>query len=333
MALIFAGCTKTEETEPQKCSCPVSSDGQLDEALIGTWDKVVKKDDEVKHYLVLNNGMFSHTLIEKTNGLRISEISDELLLIKMGVYKLEGNELTIYEENNGVEYEIKYTKTNDVSVSDWVNRIELSKDDIINLEERNSITKLGSDTWARLGTRLYKLDPITYTCIDTLFSYDYGWGGELSKLNNNLLLVNPDYDLITVDPSNGDIIDTIEINLTGSNISTICVHDNKIWYADNDYSQDIYKLVQIDLSGNVLKTINFNNSIRGIEFVNNEMYLVASHEVFGKFDINTEKFVKSYGPYYSDEGYGMYLDEISLIDDKLILENGKRSNIIDISKL
>lgn len=340
MAIVFASCKKEDKDEPQTCTCP-STSVDLDSRVIGTWEKVVKKENVVKHYMVLKDGSFSYNLVEYTNGERQKYTNDEFFLIQLGLYSVDDNNLTITETNNNVQIDVEYTKTNDIAVSTWVKDIELNADNKFSLNNDgynvSNLTKTSSKLWGRNQTKLYEINANDYSVINVIENYDYGYayGSSMTYVDNKLILISNDNNLITVDPNNGDILDTIEITLSNYGITAICANDNKIWYFDRnaDYNTG-GTLTQIDLSGNILKTIDFTyNYISDIVFINNEMFIVnRDNEILSKFDITTEKFTKSYNFHYKTEGNYIYLDNgVSVVDGKFIIEYGSRANSVDVS--
>ena len=341
MAIIFASCKKEteEETEPQTCTCPETS-VDLDSRVIGTWEKVVKDDNVSKHYLVLKDGSYSYNLVEKNNGIRQIFSGEETFLIQLGLYKVDDNNLTIIRNNNGVEIEVKYTKTNDISVTNWVKSIKLEKNTKFSLynngENIHNITKTASKLWGRNYTKLFELDPTDYSIINTIENNSYGWkyGSNMTYVDNKLLLVNDYNDMLLVDENNGDILDTIEINLLNSDLTAVCANNNTIWYFDYSYDNSNNKLIQINLSGDVLKTIDIGEEgFTDIVFINDEMYVTTNDEHFGKFDTSTEEFTESYNFYYDSENdyIGLYYG-ISVVGDKFLIEYNENANSVNISE-
>lgn len=343
----FTGCEGPMGPQGENGKDGIDANGTgYPQEIIGTW---IKDDESLStEYLLIQEDKSPLNLIEFQNGARKKYSLDHITQISLisGTYKITDDTLILYGEHNGVNIDIKYIKTVDISLSTWITDIELSLNSIFALEYNNmkygSLSWVGNELWARgtnNGGNIYQLNPSDYSYIGQKEGYNPTYSNVLSTINKQLLLVNGDAysdvdSLIMVDPSTGDIVNSIDVPLKYDEIVALCVHNDTIWYFDTygGYDDDGV-ITAIDTLGNILESHELSQfSVRDIIFVNSTMYILDNNDYIHKFNRETEKFTKTYNFFYNFDG-SSDINGISINGDNLIIEDGPNTNIISSSVL
>ncbi len=297
ISIIWCGCENDES--------PTSPTHSAD-ALIGTWElkRAEPAREESWKYVIFTSENYYYQLLGSGNNLHdiyqsvFSITENQIDFSRRGLYifNISNDTLTL----STPDYVLYFVKNNNAPTKDeWVIPVKILKEIPLPGIHVRDMTFDGANFWLTNGEdEIIKIDSLG----NVLTSYKQILHTGGITCGNGVLYVSHIRSIKKIDPSNGEIISTLEIQSDYSYIRSLGYENGYIWAMDlSGYTYTSFYKID-EHSGGIMDTIDFYQPY-GVDFENGQLWTSTQFYVYS-IDANTGNAINTYD-IIDPHGYGL----------------------------